>query len=76
MRIHPADASLLVTVGGLFAVPYAHNLWHLLAILGLFAFGSGPGSEELVGFRPICDDPTVAWFVPEGARWTGEMLRR
>ena len=32
---------LFVTVGGLFAVPYAHNLGHLLAILGVFSFGSG-----------------------------------
>lgn len=23
-------------------------------------------SKDLVGFRPLCDDPTVAWFVPEG----------
>jgi multidrug resistance protein len=38
---------LLVTVGGLFAVPYAHNLWHLLAILGLFSFGSGISSPSI-----------------------------
>ncbi|MBI5482160.1 MAG: MFS transporter [Deltaproteobacteria bacterium] len=38
---------LLVTVGGLFAVPYAHNLWHLLAILALFSFGSGISSPSI-----------------------------
>jgi multidrug resistance protein len=38
---------LFVTVGGLFAVPYAHNLWHLLAILGVFAFGSGISSPAI-----------------------------
>jgi DHA1 family tetracycline resistance protein-like MFS transporter len=38
---------LLVTVGGLFAVPYAHNVWHLLAILALFSFGSGISSPSI-----------------------------
>jgi MFS transporter, DHA1 family, tetracycline resistance protein len=38
---------LFVTVGGLFAVPYAHNLWHLLAILGVFSFGSGISTPSI-----------------------------
>ena len=38
---------LLVTVGGLFAVPYAANVWHLLAILALFSLGSGISSPSI-----------------------------
>jgi multidrug resistance protein len=38
---------LLMTAGGLFAVPYAHNLWHLLAILAVFSIGSGVATPAI-----------------------------
>ncbi|HEY3357247.1 MAG TPA: MFS transporter [Polyangia bacterium] len=38
---------LLMTAVGLFAVPYARDLWHLLAILGVFAFGSGIATPSI-----------------------------
>jgi len=49
---------LLLTVGGLFAVPYAHNIWHLLAILGVFSFGSGLSSPSISGLisRSVAGD--------------------
>jgi multidrug resistance protein len=38
---------LAMTAVGLFCVPYAQHLWHLLAILGVFSFGSGIATPSI-----------------------------